>query len=198
MGHLLWVEPGALRSLKLHGEGLVVVLPVPGSPHHVEQIKLSFGKLTWVTKNTILKSKVEWPKFTFLSFLWHDCTSDTLVCWRSGPCTLPPRWSSPAPSSRCLWNPQCWRWRWQEHTQKFWRRERLESNCCKSGSHRDPERRKINFCGFQFMMLPRISEYPQKRHFDMQTEKIAAIVSALPWLDNEIYPPKSKMRLTNP
>ena len=48
------------------------------------------------------------------------------------------------------------------------------------------------------MMLPRILEYPQKRHFDMQTEKIAAIVSALPWLDNEIYPPKSKMRLTNP
>ena len=46
VGHIIGVEPGALRPLHLHGEGLVVVLPVPGSPHHVVQNKLSIGQIT--------------------------------------------------------------------------------------------------------------------------------------------------------
>ena len=84
---VLGVEAGALWPLKLHGEGLVVVLPVPGPPHHAEQIQLRPRQLTWVTE-TIIRRRIlsidivtNFITFsTFLGFLGHDCTSGTLVC----------------------------------------------------------------------------------------------------------------------
>ena len=51
LGHVLGVEPGALWPLEVHGEGLVMVLPVPGAPHHVIQVKLGGGQLTGISRN---------------------------------------------------------------------------------------------------------------------------------------------------